>query len=149
MMMIFPLLTQVSTFTSFLMKRTVPNRASSGIKVRIERDDVNFYFKWAAITDTYKYSCIELKVKVLVAQLYLTLCDPVDCSPPAPLSMEFSRLEWVAIPFPGDIPDPGIEPGLLYSRRTLYHLSHQGSLYSIGQMKSFLSRLLNLHRLHF
>ena len=29
----------------------------------------------------------------------------------APLSIEFSRQEWVAIPFSGDHPDPGIEPG--------------------------------------
>ena len=32
------------------------------------------------------------KVKLLVAQLYSTLCDPVDCSPP--LSIEFSRQEY-------------------------------------------------------
>ena len=35
-----------------------------------------------------------------VAQLCLTLCDPIDCSPPGSLSMEFSRQEywrWVAI----------------------------------------------------
>ena len=25
-------------------------------------------------------------------------------------SIEFSRPEWVAIPFPGDLPNPGIEP---------------------------------------
>ena len=43
-----------------------------------------------------------LKVKVLVAQECLTLCDPMDLSPPGSLSMEFSRKEnqeWVAIPF--------------------------------------------------
>ena len=42
-----------------------------------------------------------------------TLCDPVDCSPPAPLSMGFSRQEyWNGLPFPspGDLPDPGVEP---------------------------------------
>ena len=41
---------------------------------------------------------------------------PMDCSPPAPLSMEFSRLEyWSRLPFPppGDLPDPGIEPASL------------------------------------
>ena len=33
-------------------------------------------------------------------QLYPTLCDPMDCSPQAPLSMGFSRiLEWVAMLF--------------------------------------------------
>ena len=46
-------------------------------------------------------------------QLCLTLCDPMDCSPQAPLSMEFSRQEyWSGLPFPppGDLPNPGIEP---------------------------------------
>ena len=46
------------------------------------------------------------------------LCDPVDCSPAAPLSMEFSRQEyWCGLPFPtpGDLPDPGIEPASLVS----------------------------------
>ena len=37
----------------------------------------------------------------------------MDCSPPAPLSMEFSRQEyWSGLPLPslGDLPQPGIEP---------------------------------------
>ena len=52
-------------------------------------------------------------VCVLVAQSCLTLCDPMDCSQ-APLSMEFSKQEyWSGLPFlsPGDLPNPGIEPG--------------------------------------
>ena len=51
---------------------------------------------------------------VLVAQWCLTLCDPVDVATQVPLSMEFSRHEyWSGLPFPspGDLPDPGIEPG--------------------------------------
>ena len=51
---------------------------------------------------------------MLVAQSCPTLCDPVDCSPQAPLSMEFSRQEyWSGLPFlsSGDLPNPGIEPG--------------------------------------
>ena len=38
----------------------------------------------------------------------------MDCIPPATLSMEFSRQEcWSELPFlsPGDLPNPGIEPG--------------------------------------
>ena len=53
------------------------------------------------------------RVKVLVTQSCLTLCDPMDCSLPAPLSMEFSRQEyWSRLPFPspGDLADAGIEP---------------------------------------
>ena len=48
----------------------------------------------------------------------------------APLSMGFSRQEyWSGLPFPspGDLPDLGIEPGLLHCRQMLYCLSHQGS----------------------
>ena len=48
----------------------------------------------------------------------------------APLSGEFSRQEYRSgLPFssPGDLPDPGMEPGLLHCRQILYHLSHQGS----------------------
>ena len=47
-------------------------------------------------------------------QLCPTLCDAMDCSLPAPLSMGFSRQEyWSGLPCPppGDLPDPGIEPG--------------------------------------
>ena len=51
---------------------------------------------------------------MLVAQLCLTLYDPMDCVVhQAPLSMEFSRHEyWSELPFPcpGDLPNPGIDP---------------------------------------
>ena len=52
-------------------------------------------------------------MKVLVAQLCLTLCTPWTVAHHAPLSMEFSRQEyWSELPFPspGDLPHPGIEP---------------------------------------
>ena len=44
-------------------------------------------------------------------QLSLTLCNPMDSSPQAPLSMGFSRQEhWSRLPCPppGDLPDPEI-----------------------------------------
>ena len=46
------------------------------------------------------------------AQPCLTLCDPMECSLLAPLSMEFSRqVYWIRLPFPtpGDLLDPGIK----------------------------------------
>ena len=62
-------------------------------------------------------------MKVLVIQLCLTLCDPMECSLPicpcnspkwiSSLSMKFSKQEyWSRLPFssPGDFPDPGMEP---------------------------------------
>ena len=51
-------------------------------------------------------------VVVLVAQSYLTLCDHLAGQ--APLSKGFSRQEYrsgLPFPSPGDLPDPGIEPG--------------------------------------
>ena len=52
-------------------------------------------------------------MKVLVTQLCPTLCDLMDITYQAPLSMEFSRQEhWSGLPFPspGDLPDLGIKP---------------------------------------
>ena len=51
-----------------------------------------------------------------IAQSCLSLCDPMDYSPPAPLSMGFSRQKYwngLPLPSPGDLPDPGIKPGSL------------------------------------
>ena len=51
---------------------------------------------------------------VLVTQLCLTLCDPLDCSLPGSSVHGISQarvLEWVAISSLGDLPDPVIEPG--------------------------------------
>ena len=48
----------------------------------------------------------------------------------APLSMEFSRQEyWSGLPFPspGDLPDPGIEPGSPALQADALPPSHQGS----------------------
>ena len=53
-------------------------------------------------------------VCVLVIQSHPTLCDHLNCSPPGPLSMEFSRQEyWNGLPFPslGDLLNPAIELG--------------------------------------
>ena len=66
-------------------------------------------------------------------QLCLTLCDPMDYSPPAPLSMGFSRQEyWNGLPCPppGDLPDLGTELAsstALALQADSLPLSHQGS----------------------
>ena len=52
-------------------------------------------------------------MSVLVVQLCLTLCDPMDSSHQTPLSIEFSRQDYLSgLPFTSsrDLPDPGIEP---------------------------------------
>jgi len=35
-------------------------------------------------------------------------------------------LEWLASPSPGELPDPGIELGVLHCRQILYQLSYKG-----------------------
>ena len=57
-------------------------------------------------------SDIYIYCAVLVPQLCLTY-DPMDCSPPDPLSVEFSRQEYwsgLTFPFPWDLLNPRIEP---------------------------------------
>ena len=65
-----------------------------------------------------------------VTQSCLTLCDPVDCSPPGYPWGFFRQEYWSGLPCPppGDLPNPGIKnPGLPHCKLILYHLSHQGS----------------------
>ena len=58
-----------------------------------------------------------MKSESVSCSVYLTLCDPMGCSPPGdgpPLSMGITRQEhWSGLPFPspGDLPNPGMEPG--------------------------------------
>ena len=72
-----------------------------------------------------------------------TLCDPMDCSLQASLSMGFSRQEyWSELPFPstGDLPDPGIEPRSQGPNPCLSpcrHLQHQSfEIYNTKVLKS-------------
>ena len=67
-----------------------------------------------------------------VAQLCLTLCDPMDCSPPG-ISIhgifQARLLEWVAISFSRGSSQPRDQTQV--SRvvgRRFYRLSHQGNL---------------------
>ena len=51
---------------------------------------------------------------MLVIQLCLTLCDRMDCSLPGSSVHGIPQagiLKWVAIPSPGNLPNPGTEPG--------------------------------------
>ena len=59
---------------------------------------------------------IWMKVKMLVPQSWLTLCDLMDCSWPGFSDrgiLQARMLGWSGLPFPspGDLPDPGVEPG--------------------------------------
>ena len=65
----------------------------------------------------------QLTLNVLVIQLYPTLCNPTDYSPPGSLSMVFSRQEHeVGCQF---LPTQESNPGLC-CRQILYHVRYQG-----------------------
>ena len=50
-------------------------------------------------------------------QSCLTLCDPMDCSPPGSSVWDSPGKNWSGLPCPppGDLPDPEIEPASLTS----------------------------------
>ena len=79
--------------------------------------------------------------KVLVAQSYLILCDPMDyITHQAPLSMGFLKQEsWSVLPFPspGDLPDPGIKLGSPALQADCLLSSLQGSLHTILYILGF------------
>ena len=63
-------------------------------------------------------------------QSCLTLCDPMDCSPPGSSVhgiLQTRILEWVAMLSPGDLPDPGIELAPPAWQVNSLLLSHLGS----------------------
>ena len=71
-----------------------------------------------------------------------TLCDPMDCSLPGSSArgiLQARVLEWVAISFSRRSSQPrGSNPGLPNCRQMLYHLSHQGRLFT--SLVRFISR---------
>ena len=69
-------------------------------------------------------------MKVLVAQSFLTLVTTWTVALQAPLSREFSRQEYwsgLPFPFPGDLPNTGIEPESPALQADSLPLSRQGS----------------------
>ena len=77
------------------------------------------------------FSSREDYISVLVAQLCLTFCDLVDCSPSGSCVHEIFQariLEWVAISFSRGSSWPRDQtPDLLHCRQILYRLNYKGS----------------------
>ena len=74
---------------------------------------------------------LRVTVKVLVSQLCLILCNPMDCRLPGSSDhgiLQARILEWVSPSLlQGIFPTLGLKLGLPHWRKVLYHLSHQGS----------------------
>ena len=95
------------------------------MKARISRDE-RFYTLPISLTERSAENlaaCAEYLFRkekedasslfVLAAQSSPTLCDPLDCSLPGSSVhgiLQARELEWVAISFFWDLPNPGIEP---------------------------------------
>ena len=75
-----------------------------------------------------------MKVKVLVAQSCLTLCDSMDCSPPDSYVHGIFPGKNTAVGYcfllQGIFPTREFKLGLLHYRQILYHFSQQGIEYS-------------------
>ena len=70
------------------------------------------------------------KNKSVSCSIMFDSLQPWTVAPQPPLSVELSKQEyWSGLPFPspGDLPNPGMNPGLPHYRRILDLLSHQGS----------------------
>ena len=67
----------------------------------------------------------------LVAQSCLTLCDPMDCSPPGFFVHGDSPGKNTGVGchalLQGIFPTQGLNPAILHGRRILYHVRHRGS----------------------
>ena len=71
-------------------------------------------FQYNSTQCLLKFVLCVILIKVLVTQLCLTLCDPIDCSPPNSSVHGFFKQEYwsgLSFPSPGDLPNPGTEPG--------------------------------------
>ena len=91
-----------------------------------------FWKRVFVVNDIEMEIILDKKLKVLVAQSCVTLHDPMDYSPPGSYVhgiFQARILEWVAIFFSRDLPNPGMKPTYPALAGGLLPLSHQGSLY--------------------
>ena len=84
--------------------------------------------KWCSLRCTIPFTLAKWKEHPIcwlcdgggwVAKTCLTLAIPQTVAHQSPLSMEFSRQEYwsrLPVPFPGDLPTPGIKPGFIAGR---------------------------------
>ena len=86
------------------------------------------HYRWIVYQLSYQG---KPKIVCLVIHSCLTLCDPMNCSPPGSSVHGDSPERNIGVSchalLPQIIPTQGLNLGLLHCRQILYHLSHQGS----------------------
>ena len=93
---------------------------------KLEKEFVKAMYCYPAYL-TYVEYCAMLSHSVL------SDCNPMDCSPPGSSVLGDSSSKNTGVDccnalLQGIFPTQGLNPGVLHSRRILYHLSHQGTL---------------------
>ena len=86
--------------------------ASTGVTFYCHPADFYFPFFLSFFFTSDNNINMKEKKESEVSQSCLTLCGPMDCSPPGSSVhgiLQARILEWVAMPSPRDLPDPGIE----------------------------------------
>ena len=81
----------------------------------------------ARFLNTHSFARVYVRARS-VTHSGLTLCDPMDCSPRGSSVrglFQARTLEWLPFPPPGDLPDPGIEPGSPALQADSLPLSHR------------------------
>ena len=97
------------------------------------------------LKEHWRYLCLHLHLKLHCLhakslQLYPTLCDSMDCSPPGssvPGILQARILQWVAISFSRGLPDSGVEPSSLVS------LASSGGFFTTSATWEFLHLYLH------
>ena len=97
--------------------------------------DIRFLQNPVLLRSALPTSCPLYTKPCLVAHSCLTLCNPMDCSPPgSSVHGNFPDKNTGVgchVLLQGIFPTQGLNPGLPHCRWVLYHLSHQGSQYTI------------------
>ena len=96
-------------------------------------------YHWATKEALLIYVLAHLKWSE-VAQSCPTLCNPMDCSPPGSSIhgiLQARILEWVAISFSRDLPNPGIEPRSPTLQADALTSEPPRKLAYLGYLKSF------------
>ena len=111
-----PTLTSIHDYwkTIALTRWTFVGKVVSLLFNMLSRLVITFLPRSECLLISWLQSSYGLLRKCVVAQLYPTFCNPVDCNLPASSVhgiLQVRILEWVAISFSRDLPNPGIEPG--------------------------------------
>ena len=120
-------------------KKTILQSNYPSIKIFLKKKEKN---KWVKVTGTQSRLLYEVKGKVLVAQSGLSICYPIDCSPPGSFCLWNSPGKNTEVGCHSLLLAQGSNLGLPHCRQTLYQLSHQGSPHIASNLQFVLELII-------